>query len=239
MITITADPAQTTKTHCAAHPRRKAITRGFVLVGGVGAWALISRGGAAKARAFASRPSSIPVAPVAESAIPAAALPPFSQSRVPGGETLVGTTSSAPTLPSVIKESVPAALVVTQHLDATQTTSAEALASADSAPRQAEALPKREFIAPKLVAAKKEGISSTVHYGVNSRSELMGRAAGPIFNFKGRGAKKAETSDGNILSQVATQIEEARKQVEGSSLDDKTKKDLSEKLQLVNDGIGN
>ena len=117
--------------------------------------------------------------------------------------------------------------------------SSATLASADSAPRQAEALPKREFIAPKLVAAKKEGISSTVHYGVNSRSELMGRAAGPIFNFKGRGAKKAETSDGNILSQVATQIEEARKQVEGSSLDDKTKKDLSEKLQLVNDGIGN
>jgi len=120
----------------------------------------------------------------------------------------------------------PAALVVTRHLDATQTTSAKASAAVVPALEPTGTLPKKKFVAPKLVTTRNGSIATTVHYGVSSRSELMGRAAGPVYNFKSPGAKKAAAPAGKIGGQAAVKIEEVQKQLEGSSLDDKAKKDL-------------
>lgn len=223
---------------------------GFVLVVGVGALAVMSRGGSAKSPSSASHPSSIPTAPAAEPALPAAA---------PAAAGVAGASSPQPVLPSVMADKVsqeaassepaaqpavspkPAALVVTQHLEATQTTSAKVeVAAAPAAPaaKKMEPLATREFVTPKLAPTKNAGIASSVHYGVSSRSELMGRAAGPVYNFKGRGAKKADASGSKIGGEAATQIEEAQRQVEGSALDEKAKKDLRETFQLVNDSVG-
>lgn len=220
---------------------------GFVLVVGVGALAVMSRGGSAKSPSSASHPSSIPTAPAAEPALPAAA---------PAAAGVAGASSPQPVLPSVMADKVaqeaapaaqaasapkPAALVVTQHLEATQTTSAKvevAAALAAPAAKKMEPLATREFVTPKLAPTKNAGIASSVHYGVSSRSELMGRAAGPVYNFKGRGAKKADASGSKIGGEAATQIEEAQRQVEGSALDEKAKKDLRETFQLVNDSVG-
>ena len=215
---------------------------GFVLIVGVGALTLMSRGGSAKAPSQASHPSSIPVAPPSAPMPPAASSLPDQQA----GEAEEYASSPAPVLPSVMKEALPAAapprpaaLVVTQHLEATQTTSAKATVAAAPAAKPA-ALPKqgREFVTPKLVAPRNGSIASSVHYGVSSRSELMGRAAGPVYNFKGRGAKKTAPADSKIGGQATTQIKEAQEQVEKSALDEKAKKDLSEQFQLINDGIG-
>lgn len=221
---------------------------GFVLVVGLGAAALMSHGGSAKAPSQASRPSAIPAAPAAEPVVPAFTPSSSSLPVAPAGATLADVSSPAPALPPVSKGSDraapaaaaprPAALVVTRHLEATQTTSAKASVAAAPVAKKMAPLPTREFVTPKLVDPKNGSIASSVHYGVSNRSELMGRAAGPVYNFKGRGAKKTDVSGANIGAPVTTRMEETRKQVENSSLDEKAKKDLRERFQLVNDSMG-
>lgn len=211
---------------------------GFALVVGVGALSLMSRGGSAKVPSHASRPPAIPSMPAPEPARLA------ETAEAPEAASVANASS---VLPSVMKEPAPApeaaaspkpaALVVTRHLDATQTTSASASVAAAPAAKTAEPA-KKEFVAPKLVAPKNGTIASSVHYGVSSRSELMGRAAGPVYNFKGRGAKRTQTGDGKIAGDAATKIAEIQRQVESSDMDEKSKKDLRDRFQLLNDGIG-
>lgn len=213
---------------------------GFVLVVGVGVLALTYRGGASspKAPAFAARQSAAP-----SSAIPqrAAAEPGVSAAAV---QEAFEATSPAPVMPTEMQAAAASAqaparsLVVTEHLSATQTTSARAevaAAPAASEERPAAQAPAKPFVAPKLVTGG--GIASSVHYGVSSRSELMGRAAGPVYNFKGRAAKKTAAGS-TIKGDASTHIEEARQSVEKSGLDAKSKKDLSRQFQLIQDGVG-
>ena len=85
--------------------------------------------------------------------------------------------------------------------------------------------------APKLdaEAGGAEAVAS-VHYGVTSRSELMGRAAGPVYNFKGAGGKKGGTALGEMASDVSAKIAELKRQLEDSNLAPEEREKLLKQL---------
>ncbi len=60
---------------------------------------------------------------------------------------------------------------------------------------------------------------ASVHYGVTNRNELMGRAAGPVYNFSG-GAKGGDTAAKGQLAggDAKAQIADIRKQLENANL---------------------
>ncbi|MDX6768614.1 MAG: hypothetical protein SF051_03720 [Elusimicrobiota bacterium] len=82
----------------------------------------------------------------------------------------------------------------------------------------------------------RNSIASAVHYGVTSRSELMGNAAGPVYNFAGR-----KVAGGPRLSQLAgsaeAQMTEAeRKIAENPSLSAEQKADMLARLKQARGG---
>ncbi len=58
---------------------------------------------------------------------------------------------------------------------------------------------------------------ASVHYGVTSRSELMGRAAGPVYNFKGAGGKAGSVAAGK-MADAGGKIADLRKQLDAAGL---------------------
>lgn len=70
--------------------------------------------------------------------------------------------------------------------------------------------------AAKPDAAGSDAIAS-VHYGVTNRNELMGRAAGPVYNFQGAG-KGGDTVGKGQMADPKAQIADIKKQLEGANL---------------------
>lgn len=57
----------------------------------------------------------------------------------------------------------------------------------------AEAAPAAKPVPRLKLDGSRNSIASSVHYGVTSRAELMGKAAGPVYNFKGsKGGAESE-----------------------------------------------
>jgi len=155
--------------------------------------------------------------------------------------------SAAPRAAAPSPESAPAAkasaLEVTRHLDAEgDGSTAEAVvkntAEEKKAPKLQGKLPGKK--APKLDLPAGDGaVASSVHYGVTSRSELMGRAAGPVYNIKGGKGGEAKTAAGKMADDADGRIADLRRQLEASGLpaDQRAKllKDLDESLKRISE----
>jgi hypothetical protein len=228
---------------------------GFVVVVGAGALFMFHHGGAVKAPASA-------YAPINETSglsAPSPSVRPAS-AGAPMGESGAVASSPAPILPASERTAAPAAapapvaavapavaaagsaysrkLVVTQHLDGTSSAHSSAKAVVASAPaaRAKPRAPNKPFLAPKLDLTNVPSLAATVHYGVSGRSELMGRAAGPVYNFSGRDAAKsalqAPSSAGTL-----SKVEAAQQQVDNAPLADSDKQAINANLNQVRQAV--
>ncbi len=112
-------------------------------------------------------------------------------------------------------------------------TSARAEVAKAAAPEPKEAAAPAFKAVPRIALDKTQArgsIASAVHYGVTSRNELMGKAAGPVYNFTGRqvagGSRLAELS-----SHADKQMTEAERNIEASNLTPEQKAEMRQKLR--------
>jgi hypothetical protein len=84
---------------------------------------------------------------------------------------------------------------------------------------------------PRLkLDASRNSVASTVHYGVTSRAELMGKAAGPVYNFKGaKPAGAGRTAE--LAAEANSKIDDLEKQLESNTtLTEEQKAAIRQKL---------
>lgn len=233
---------------------------GFVVVVGVGVLFLMPRGGAS----VKAPPSSYaPVNVTAGLSAPDHSATP-DRAGAPMGMTGTAASSPAPLLPESERAAAPAEtasaaaapaaaapaaaaqssfarkLVVTQHLDGTSSAHSSAKASVASAsPSPAKALPKKKvFLTPKLDLTNIPSLAATVHYGVSGRSELMGRAAGPVYNFSGRNAAKGQASAPTAAGALS-KVDAAQDQIDNSPLADSDKAAINANLDQARQAVQN
>jgi hypothetical protein len=223
---------------------------GFVGVVGLGGFLLLHQGGAAvKApvnsyapvdaasslpapiSASVSRPAPPAANPMASSPAPLLTADetdsPAAANAVPNAPSNAAANGSAAGSPA-------AKLVATQHLSSNSSSSATSSVASDS-PRAAKrpAAKKKALLPQKLDLSKAPAaVASSVHYGVNDRAELMGRAAGPVYNFTDKtGANQgsqvaADEASGDVIQQV----DATRVQVDGSNMDAEQKAKVDQSL---------
>jgi len=124
-----------------------------------------------------------------------------------------------------------AGLVVTQHLDGSSSARSSARASvASAAPAEKGGVAaKKPFVAPKLdLSRSQNALVSSVHYGVSSRAELMGRAAGPVYNFSGK--NPGSDQSGKLAAGAMKQVDAVQAKIDSSSLSDSDKAAFDERL---------
>ena len=215
---------------------------GFVGVVGLGSLVILHHGGgSAKAHiAYAPAPAEV----VSALTAPAQAVK-VNLSGAPLGASANALSSPAPTMPDEVREQAAAApdsaasgdpkasaaavaakpdakLAASGHLDGSASASSSAAApAAASAKPKAKALAKKTFLEPKLDLSKNQSaVASTVHYGVSSRAELMGRAAGPVYNFSGKSVGQAQggqlAADNAAPTGTLQQVDAAQKQIDAS-----------------------
>lgn len=131
-------------------------------------------------------------------------------------------------------------LEVTSHLDAAGNgSSAKAVVKNTIAPEKpaAKAAGRKALPKPVPAGASSETVAS-VHYGVTSRSELMGRAAGPVYNVKGGSAKGGSIAAGK-MADANGKLADIQKQLEAAGLpaDQRAKlqKDLADATKDLSD----
>jgi hypothetical protein len=214
---------------------------GFVAVMAVGGGALMFHSSQRSRSAAAPTPAAAPID--LGSSMPRPSAPPagFQQERRQQSPApLIGDDESsaseapaaAPAAPAAAElspESAPAAkasaLGVARHLDvggSGSTAEATVANTAGEDKKEAKTVPKlsRTPLKTKLETPAGDGaVASTVHYGVTSRSELMGRAAGPVYNIKG-GAQAGGSTVANrkLAADAEGKIADLRKQLEASGL---------------------
>lgn len=229
---------------------------GFVGVVGFGSLVILHHG-ASKPRAYVYAPPSAAV--VSTLAAPAQAVK-VNLSGAPLALSANALSSPAPTLPDEAREEAAAApaaadaatasaarapgaaaaakLVASGPLDASSSASSSASASASaSAQPKAKALAKKTFLEPKLDLSKSQGtLASSVHYGVSDRAELMGRAAGPVYNFSGKSVGQAQSGQvaaDNAGPAALDQVDAAKKQIDASDVPADQKATIDRKLDQV------
>lgn len=132
------------------------------------------------------------------------------------------------------------ALEATRHLDLEAgSSSAKAVVKNTVEAKKAEtALPARKAPAPKLEAAAADGaVASSVHYGVTSRSELMGRAAGPVYNIKGAKGGGSTGTTGKMAEDADGRMADLRRQLETSGLPEEQRAKLLAELEAARKGV--
>lgn len=132
------------------------------------------------------------------------------------------------------------ALEATRHLDleAGSSSAKAVVKNTAEAKKAAAAPPLRKAPAPKLEAAAGEGaVASSVHYGVTSRNELMGRAAGPVYNIKGAKGGGSTGAAGKLAEDAEGKIAELRRQLETSGLPDDQRAKLVAELEAAHKGV--
>jgi hypothetical protein len=229
---------------------------GFVVVVGVGALLIFPHGNAS-VKAPVSSYAPVDVTSNLTAPVPVAK---SINGGAPQGESAPAQSSPAPILPSddsddapkpapsAVAPAAPApapqpsaknapapSLSVTQHLDGASSANSSAKATVAAAPAKAPA--KKPMIAPKLDLSKapQGSLASSVHYGVNDRAELMGRAAGPVYNFAGRNVnpKGAPAPEAAPTGGALDQVDAAQKQIDNSSLSDADKATIDATLAKV------
>jgi hypothetical protein len=216
---------------------------GFVGVVGLGSLVILHHGGGSAKPRIAYAPARAEVVSALTAPAQAAKV---NLSGAPLGASANSLSSPAPTVPDEVREQASAApapaasgdvkisvaspvakpdakLVASGHLDGTASASSSAAASAAPSAKpkaKATALAKKPFLDPKLDLSKNQGaVASTVHSGVSNRAELMGRAAGPVYNFSG---KSAGGQSGQLAADNAgptgalQQVDVVQKQIDAS-----------------------
>lgn len=79
-------------------------------------------------------------------------------------------------------------------------------------------------------------IASSVHYGVTSRSELMGRAAGPVYNFTGRSVA-GQPRLAELSGQAHGKLADVEKSIDESTLTAEQKREVKARLKDVREGV--
>lgn len=190
---------------------------------GAGSPAPLQAARLAPAVASAGMSSPIPLLPSEAARGDAAAVP------------MAGVAAESVAQPSGAPAVSPATLAVGASVDMSGSASSSASAVA-AAPKLKDVPARKPLRAPKLDLAKKHGsVASTVHYGVSSRSELMGRAAGPVYNFSGGGAKQGAqvAADNTAASGALKQVDAAEQQIDSSDVPDAEKAKIHRDLEEV------
>jgi len=157
----------------------------------------------------------------------------------------VEASSRRPSAPAPTPEAEPAArpssgrLEVTQHLE-TEAGSTSAFASVAAAPAPEKALKVSAKKAPvkkaPLAAEAGAGAIASVQYGATNRSELMGRAAGPVYNMKGSGPRPGSGAVGKMADDVNAKIADLQKQLEAAGMPADQRAKLQKDLEDVTKG---
>lgn len=119
----------------------------------------------------------------------------------------------------------------------------ETTSSARAEAKNIAAAPKAEPEAkpvPRIKLDKNQArgsIASSVHYGVTSRSELMGRAAGPVYNFTGRSVA-GNPRIAELAGSAQGKIADAEKKIDASDLTPEQKRDMKQRLQNARESVG-
>ncbi len=133
-----------------------------------------------------------------------------------------GTPAPAPALARAAPAGKTAAprLASAQHLGKPDGSSAAtAVVANEPATQQAEkADDKKAATKADPAAAAVAAAVASVHYGVTSRSELMGRAAGPVLNFTGGAAKGGAGASGKMGDDIETRAAELKRQLDAAGL---------------------
>ncbi len=205
---------------------------GFLAVVAVGALLLLLPRGAgmkapetayapvdASSRAFA-RPRTVrPVPPEARASSPAPLLP-----ESDGADEAAAAPAPSPA-PAAQASAAPAAatppaLAADAPVDMTGSARSSARLDAKAvaavpAAAKAKIPALKPFAQPKLDLSRSSAFAATVHYSVASRAELMGRAAGPVYNFGGADLK---AKLGAVAGQTSHQVEAAQAQLDTSAV---------------------
>jgi len=137
--------------------------------------------------------------------------------------------------------------LVAQQIESSASASSSAALPAAAAAKPKPSLAKKTFVAPKLDLSKNQGIvASTVHYGVSDRAELMGRAAGPVYNFTGKSGGQAQSdqvvpnagqaqttqvaADGQSSAAVVQQVDAAKQKLDAADVPADQKAALDQNL---------
>ncbi len=89
---------------------------------------------------------------------------------------------------------------------------------------------------PKLAPAGSNAIAS-IHYGVTDRSELMGRAAGPVYNMKGASKSNSKAAS-KAASDVNAQMSDLKRKLEDLSLPPEQRAELRKQLDAAAKAAG-
>lgn len=210
---------------------------GFVAVMAVGGGAMMLHSSHRAGSAAAPAPAAAPID--LEAAMPRPSMQPSGmqkERRAQSPAPLIGddeessaaesAPSAAPRAAEPSPESAPAAkasgLAVARHLDtegngSTAEAAVKNTVEEKKAPKLQGKLPGKKAL--KLETAAGDGaVASSVHYGVTSRSELMGRAAGPVYNFKGAKGGEGKAAAGKMAADADGKIADLRRQLENSDL---------------------
>ena len=126
------------------------------------------------------------------------------------------------------------ALDVARHLDVEAGASSAKAVVKNTAEVKKSALPGKKAPAPKLEVPAGDGaVASSVHYGVTSRSELMGRAAGPVYNIKGAKGGGGSAATGKLADDADGKLADIRRQLEASGLPDDQRAKLLKDLDVA------
>jgi hypothetical protein len=150
-----------------------------------------------------------------------------------------GSVSGALSAESAPRGKAPA-LEVARHLDLESgSSSAKAVVkNTVEAKEEAAAPPGKKAPAPKLEVAAGDGaVASSVHYGVTSRSELMGRAAGPVYNIKGAKGGAGAGATGKLAGDAEGRMADIRRQLEASGLPPEQRAKLLSELDAAQKGV--
>lgn len=139
--------------------------------------------------------------------------------------------SSSESGPSVNSEA--SRLKVTQHLDKPGNgSSATAVVKNTLAPEKAAKAERKKAGAKLDATGGGANAIAAVHYGVTSRSELMGRAAGPVYNFQGKG-KTGSAPTGKLADESNAKIADLNNQLKDVGLPPEMRAKLIKDLESV------
>lgn len=108
--------------------------------------------------------------------------------------------------------------------------------AAPALPAAAAPVPAAKPVARLKLDSSRGTIASAVHYGVTSRSEVMGKAAGPVYNFSGR-AVAGKPQLAGLADQSGAKLTEAELKIEQSDLPPEKKREMLERLRKARQGV--
>lgn len=156
----------------------------------------------------------------------------------PAGAPAAAAPSAAPATQAAAKtKSAAPSLEPTQHQDMSgHGSTAEAIVKNTLAPKKEHKALSKKSSNVEATAVAPTSLAS-VHYGVTSRNELMGRAAGPVYNVKG-GAKGASVAgQGKIAGDAGASIAELQAQLEKAGLPQEQRALILQQLEAAKKSV--